>query len=161
VLGAIQFYDLGQRDEAIASYERALELEPNNTDLLMMWGGFILPALGRFEEGDAVAEKAVRMNPYHDDWYNYGLQTTAFGVGRYDDAVRHFNATKFPNGGAPILNISALALAGRIEDARAEGAKLLEKRPSFSAAEFVEWEGYSKDFGRRVREGLLMAGLPK
>ncbi len=161
VLGSVQFWDLGQREEAIASYERALELEPNNTDLLMMWGGFILPWLDRFEEGHAIAAKAVRLNPYHGDWYNYGLQVAAFGVGRYDEAVRHFNATKFPNIGAPTLNVSALALAGRIEDARTEGAKLLEKRPGFSAAEYIEAEAYSKDIGRRVREGLLLAGLPE
>jgi class 3 adenylate cyclase/TolB-like protein/Tfp pilus assembly protein PilF len=160
-LGSVQFWDLGQREEAIASYQRALELEPNNTDLLMMWGGFILPSLDRVEEGYAIAEKAVRLNPYHDDWYNFGLQVAAFGVGSYDEAVRHFNATKFPNAGAPVLNISALALAGRFEDARAEGAKLLEKRPGFSGAEFVEAEAYSEDVGRRVREGLLLAGLPE
>lgn len=160
VLGSMQLWGLGALDEAVASFERALELEPNNADLLMIWGGWVLPELGRYEEGMRIAQNAIRLNPYHGDWYYGGLSWASFGAGAYEEAVKFHRANKYPSTDQTAVFVAALALAGEIDEASAEAANLLEVSPDISAAAYADWLFHSKDMERRLREGLLLAGLP-
>jgi TolB-like protein/DNA-binding SARP family transcriptional activator len=57
-----------QHDLAIYTFERALELNPNDADVLTDVGYFLCYA-GRAEEGLVFAKKAMELNPYHPEWY--------------------------------------------------------------------------------------------
>ncbi|MEA5614969.1 tetratricopeptide repeat protein, partial [Nodularia spumigena] len=59
-------------EEAVASYDRALEFKP---DYHQAWNnrGYALRNLGRYEEAIASFDKALEIKPdYHQAWYNRG-----------------------------------------------------------------------------------------
>jgi tetratricopeptide (TPR) repeat protein len=60
-------------EEAIASYDKALEIKP---DYHEAWNnrGNALGDLGRLEEAIASYDKALEIKPdYHEAWYNRGI----------------------------------------------------------------------------------------
>lgn len=66
--------------------DRALALAPNNAELLIQ----IVPALvylGRPEEADALAQKAMRLNPYHPNYYHAYAAFPPFMMGDFAAAV--------------------------------------------------------------------------
>lgn len=67
MLGRIQMYrrNFGQARRHI---ERALSLSPNDADTLVQVA-FCMAFLGEHEQAVAMAEKALRINPYHEDSY--------------------------------------------------------------------------------------------
>ena len=75
-------------EEAIASYERAVEINPDDQDA--WYGlGYALGNLGRYEEAIASYERAVEINPDKEKaWYNRGI---ALGnLGRYEEAIASY-----------------------------------------------------------------------
>ncbi len=67
---AISLTDLGKYQEAIASLDKALEINP---DLDLAWNnhGAALFSLGKHQEAIADYDKAIEINPdYHEAWYN-------------------------------------------------------------------------------------------
>ncbi|MGD8497032.1 MAG: tetratricopeptide repeat protein [Gemmatimonadales bacterium] len=53
---------LGQLDEAVSAFKRAIEVDPRNVGTLLEYST-TLEALGRFEAADAVAERALQIAP--------------------------------------------------------------------------------------------------
>ena len=49
-------------------YQRAIALNPNDANAIASVGG-LLANLGRSEEGIDRIREAMRLNPYHPDWY--------------------------------------------------------------------------------------------
>lgn len=160
-LGSIQWWLFNQRDEGVASFERALELEPNNADLLLIWGGWMLPGLDRAEEGLLLAKEALRINPRHANWYNAGMQYVLFGVKDYENSAVYFEKVKYPVSNQRSIYVATLAHLGRIADAKTHLAKVLMERPDLTIGE-ERGSGLipSQDFKQRYLEGLGLAGLP-
>ena len=81
--------NLGREEEAIASYERAVEIKPDYQDA---WynRGVALGNLGRWEEAIASYERAVEIKPDdHEAWNNRGI---ALGnLGRYEEAIASYD----------------------------------------------------------------------
>jgi hypothetical protein len=60
------------------------------------------------------------------------------------------------------LQASALALAGRIEDAKAVARRVLELEPTFSVRRFMDFTGFMKpELKEALAVGLRQAGLPE
>ena len=76
---------LGNYEEAIIVYKKALEFEPDN---YWIWNGqaLALTCLGRYEDAISSYDKALEIKPdnYHI-WYNRGL--TLQELGRYNEAI--------------------------------------------------------------------------
>ena len=77
----------GEPQQALASYQKALSLNPNDPELLQDYGAWLLPTAGRAAEGIALVEKAMRLNPRHPERYFGNLALNLYLVGRYDDAI--------------------------------------------------------------------------
>jgi TolB-like protein/Tfp pilus assembly protein PilF len=82
-----QYQFQGDFDRAIASYERALEINPNDADVMTDFG-WCLSFSGRPEEGLAMALKAIKLNPHHPDWYIFQLAQLQFNARKYGDAIK-------------------------------------------------------------------------
>lgn len=67
VLGRILLYRR-EFDRAERHVERALALNPNDADMLVQ-SALSLAYLGDPARGIAAADTAIRLNPFHDDWY--------------------------------------------------------------------------------------------
>jgi len=72
-------------EEAIASYDKAIEFKPDNHGA---WEnrGFVLSKLKRYEEAIASYDKTIELKPYnHKAWYNKGLALSK--LKRYEEAI--------------------------------------------------------------------------
>ena len=76
----------GQHDRAIAAFQRALELNPNDADVINDFGP-CLSCAGRAKEGVEMMRKAMRLNPHYPEWWLLVQGQVYFDARRYEDAI--------------------------------------------------------------------------
>ena len=76
----------GHHDRAICAYQRALELNPNDADVLNDFGQ-CLSFAGRATEGVEVVHKAMWLNPHYPDCWVIQLGPIYFDARRNEDAI--------------------------------------------------------------------------
>jgi predicted TPR repeat methyltransferase len=105
---------LGRRDEALASYERALRLQPDNVRALK-GGGLLLWEKNRPEAALAVYEALLAIEPdYADGWIMRGACQDK--LGRHEESAESYGkALEFENVGDPDKVRYVLASMGRGE----------------------------------------------
>ncbi len=83
--------ELGQLEEAIASFDQALKLQPN--DHQAWFGrGVALYELGQLEEVIASFDQALKLQPNdHEAWYNRGV--ALYKLGQFEEAIASFDQT--------------------------------------------------------------------
>ncbi len=146
--------------QSLVEIERALELNPNNADILAdtAWP---LAYLGRADEGIANVERAMRLNPYYPEWYLWSLGTGQFFAKRYADAIATFNRMTSHNIHSRTLLAASYARIGETERARAEIADAQKLDPDASLTSFAAWRPLftrQEDFDHYL-DGLRKAGL--
>jgi TolB-like protein/cytochrome c-type biogenesis protein CcmH/NrfG len=122
-------------DEAEAHLQKALAMNPNDADVIAKMG-YILPILGKSEEAIVLAERAVRLNPYHPDWYRTFQGFACFSARRYDDAINAFSRSGKMYYEDDAWKAAALAHKGQIDKAGNVMQSLLT-----SAGENPWWQG--------------------
>ncbi len=149
--------------QAISRYERALELNPNNADLLTDWG-WNLAYLGRANEGFDAIKKAMRLNPYYPDWYRRALGDAAYTARMYDEAIATLTEVETHMLPSRLTLAASYAQLGRRDAAQAQMAKALE----FDLDAKRENMGYLSAYPHKNpadeehwRDGLRKAGLPE
>jgi tetratricopeptide (TPR) repeat protein len=131
----VNFSNLGQYSDAVASYDKAVFIRPNNADA---WNnrGVALENLGQYSESVSSYDQAVTLKPgYADAWYNRGVALRK--LGRYADAVASYDKALAANQGyieAWLNRGVALDYLGRYEDAIASYDKALAIQPDYTAA---------------------------
>ncbi|WP_353930331.1 tetratricopeptide repeat protein [Okeanomitos corallinicola TIOX110] len=81
----ISLDNLGKYEEAISSYDKAVEIK---SDFHQVWNnrGISLNNLGKYEEAISSYDKAVEIKPdLHLAWYNRGI--SLHKLGRYEEAI--------------------------------------------------------------------------
>jgi class 3 adenylate cyclase/Tfp pilus assembly protein PilF len=152
---AIQKYDLG-----LAESERALKINPSNTEVLVARAAVLLWT-GRIEESIAAAELAMRLN------VNIGPEA-ALNLGiayvlnrRYADAVRLLEAARARHPTYPLLDFplaAAYAELGRGDDARDAADRAKRMNPYFELSSFGS-RFQDPALQQRVEDSLRKAGL--
>ncbi|MGB7442146.1 MAG: tetratricopeptide repeat protein [Coleofasciculaceae cyanobacterium] len=128
-------YQLGQYEEALASYEKALEIKP---DLHEAWynRGVALYKLGRYEEAIASYEKALEIKP--DNYAAWNNKGNALGeLGRYEEAIASYERAleiKPDNYAAWNNRGNALGELGHYEEEIASYERALEIKPDDDTA---------------------------
>jgi TolB-like protein/Flp pilus assembly protein TadD len=157
-------------ERARRHWDRAIVLNPNDADILMS-RATALAFLGEAEEAIAQAKLAMRLNPFHPDWYDSDLAVAYFCAGRYGEVIEVFDriAELFPH--TPAWRAAAAAYLGR-NDAADHAARFVGNIRSIwagdSAAgprEYAEWLLDRLPFRRpsdaeHLCLGLRRAGLP-
>ena len=83
---ANQYFLNGSYEEAAASYDKALELDPNNVDLLNNKGK-ALANLGRFEDAIASFDKSLAINSSDVEALNLKGTALSQGLDKNDEAI--------------------------------------------------------------------------
>jgi adenylate cyclase len=113
------------------------------------------------------AERALRLSPF--DQFSYfallAIGTVRVREGRFDDAASFYSKAVQANPRFSVLyalHTSALAQAGRLDEARLVGSRLLAMDPNFRVRPFVGgFSHFHTDMIESLAAGLRKAGLPE
>lgn len=168
VLGRILVYRR-QWDEAAHHVERALLLNPNDTEVLVH-AAMCQAYLGDVEAALETATKALRLNPAHPPWYEAPTCLALFMLGRDRECLELAPPT-FMFVDVPAFLAASCAFTGDMESAHRYLRKFLDafqERIGFGRAaepgEPLRWLLHVNPFkrpedGERLAQGLALAGL--
>ena len=135
-LGSTHLYR-GEHDQAVAAYDKAVDINPNYADLLAH-SADLMVAISKPDEAIDRLRTAMRLNPHHPDWYLWSLGEAQYYAEHYDDALASMlKITQTSNAGLIIL-ASVYVRLGRVDEARALVATFQTNNPDFSLAHFEQ-----------------------
>src|SRR5262249_57612809 len=113
--------------------ERALALDANGGSAIAGFG-HLLTLLGRPEEGIDRLREAMRLNPYHPDWYRSDLSAALYATRRYPEAIEVLQRIARPGYWQLCRLAACYAQLGCMDEARTAASEVRLLRPDFSAA---------------------------
>jgi class 3 adenylate cyclase/TolB-like protein/Flp pilus assembly protein TadD len=162
-------------EEAVAEHERALALDPSNTDAAGELG-FDYMLRGEFDKSLEFFDKAIRGSPYDPAqlyWYG-GKAEDNLGLKRYDQAIKLARKTIAINSnyvpGAHMVLVAALALTGHDAEAREALQRYLALPSTGGLKTIAAWKAHQMSLGgdprfvekdERAYDGLRKAGMPE
>jgi len=156
-VGFVSLYQK-KHDASIKAYERALQLNPNDADVISELADTYGHS-GRSEEAVTLLKKAMHLNPFYPDEYLWNLGGAYYTLKQYENAIDAVNQMNNPTEGSRILAASYAQL-GQLDIARQHAQKTLQAHPDFS---LDKWQAmmpdkYEED-SMAFAEGLRKAGL--
>jgi adenylate cyclase len=162
---AIVISQLGKNHEAASNaIRRALSLNPSSAAAHYM-AAQIHCFSGDGAAATVHAHRALRLSPFDPMAYlaHAALGVVAMQEARYDDAAASYaKAAQTSSGYGPLYmgQAAALALAGRLQEARAIARRGLELDPGFRVRTFLEF-GMPADIADKYANGGRLLGLPE
>jgi adenylate cyclase len=149
---------------ALDAIERALSFNPSSAAALY-FGAQLYAWSGDSVRGAEYARRALRLNPFDPLLYaaHLALGIAALQEDRYDETAAWWGRCAEANpkfGMIVIAQAQALALAGRIQEARAVFARGMKLEPSASIRTIREL-GYIPALEEKMIRGARMLGLPE
>jgi TolB-like protein len=139
-------------------YQRALELGPNNADVLVLlawtWSYSASP-----DRGAEMADRAVRLNPHYPFWWNSALSRAYFHVRAFEKAyvfARSAGAAA-PNEAAMLAMVAARL--GRREEAAQAAASVMRSDPDWTVESMYGFYLPPRP-AQLLSESAALAGLP-
>jgi len=140
-------------------YQRAMELNPNDANVIASSGAHCA-FLGRSDEGIDRIRRAMRLNPYHPEWYWIDLGIVFYMARRYEDAIEAYCHRTKPGHWVLSRLAACYAQMGRMEEAAAVAAQVLRIKPDFSVAK-LRRAGWGTAESEHIKDGMRKAGLPE
>lgn len=160
---AVVHMQAGEREQAFAGFEKALELNPNAADVMQNLAEALV-YVGRFPEAIALMQKSMRLDPHHPGWYYWNLGWAQYSVGACDEALATMRKwSRVP----PLANTTLAGIyicLGDIDKAREAIVALRDTDREFSVAKFrLNLQGKYEDPAilERWIDDLRKAGLPE
>ena len=154
----------GQHDRAVAEYRRALELNPNDADVLNDFGQCLSYA-GRAVDGVQVVRRAMRLNPHHPEYWEMQFGPILFDARQYEEAIATLQSLRSLDTIFAQLYLAAShAALGHDEQARDAVARINTFHPSATVAQCTapSMAPYKNLVDlQHFRENLRKAGLPE
>ena len=153
------------RAAAFAAFEAALAVSPSSA-LAYILGSVILALAGEAERSVEWGERGLRLSPL-DPWRSSALFAFSFAKfhrGRYEEAVADARKSiqSGPSFSIPYASLAAsLAKLGRLQEAKAAAARLLELQPGFHYSRFFTSVNCEPTLAAALSEALHAAGLPE
>jgi tetratricopeptide (TPR) repeat protein len=155
----------GDHDQAYVHLNRALELNPGDTDALIFMSRFEM-LTGKPELAIERIAEANRYNPFGK--YNWSLGTAYYAMHRYDEAKLKLQAIHSPAEIMLVWMAAVYAQVGDIENASDLAAKFVanaqEKLNALDAPLPTSWLGFVAErwpFKLQLLEGLRKSGVPE
>jgi len=152
----------GSHDQSLVELERAVDLSPNFA-LAHYTLSFVHSQAGDAQAAVAFSDHARVLSPF-DPLLFAMLGSRAMGLarlGRFEEAAESgAQAAARPNAHAHVVAIGAytLALAGRLDEARAHMASILRARPDYGIGDFLRAMRLSEDGEEIFRKGAKAIG---
>ena len=148
-IAGLSAFKQGDRVRGAASWERALELSPNDASTLRLVGGNLAYALGteRAQEGVELYERAMRLNPYMPAWMTWTLGWAQYFAGQYEQAIETFHKSGETDVDTHVYLSLAYAQLGRKAEAGREVSEVLRQKPEFTAKGWLDRYTRRRQFG--------------
>ncbi len=165
----------GRAEEAVAEHERALALDPSNTDAAGELG-FDYMLRGEFDKSLEYFDNAILGSPYDpvQVYWHGGRAGDNFGLKRYDQAIELARKTIAINSnyvpGAHMFLVAALAMTGHDSEAREALQRYLALPSTGLLKTIAAWKAHQMSLGgdprflemnERLYDGLRKAGMPE
>jgi TolB-like protein len=157
--------DVPDRAAAFAAFEAALAVSPS-LGLTYILGSVVFAWAGEAERAIEWAERAMRLSPF-DPWAFAAFHSLTLGhfqCGRYDEAANAAYKAVQSNPGHSIsymLLAAPLAKLGRLDEARAAAARVLELQSGFRSSQQFSGVGCATALAASLGEALRATGLPE
>ncbi|HTP92622.1 MAG TPA: adenylate/guanylate cyclase domain-containing protein [Xanthobacteraceae bacterium] len=157
--------DKHDRAAAFAAFDAALAVSPSSA-LTYILGSVILGFAGEAERAVEWAERGLRLSPF-DPYRASALVAAAIGhfqCGRYPQSV---DAARKAIQATPSFSVCHMALVaplaklGRLDEAKAAAAKVLELQPDFGCRKQLVAVGCVPDLSASLIEAFCAGGLPE
>ena len=151
-------------DRALAEYKKALELNPNDADVLNDLG-MCLSYAGRAVEGIEMVRNAMRLNPHYPEYWVMQFGPIYFDAGQYEEAIATLESLRsLDTIGVQLYLAASYAALGHADQARRAVERVIEFDPqaTIRCRTVVGMAPYKdpKDL-EHFRESLRKAGLPE
>lgn len=148
--------------DGIAAGERALELNPNDTELLGEFG-LRLALMGEWHRGSTMVRRALERDPANSPAYRVVFALDAFRQGRDGEALREIERASQSR--LPIVHgvrAAVLGALGRTEEAAEAGRRFVTGMPGVLERLDVEFakRNFEPELRARLLDGWRKAGLP-
>lgn len=153
------------RIAAFTALETALRISPSSA-LTHILGAVILGWAGEAEEAIAWSERGVRLSPF-DPWTFAAFDAESmsyFVLGRYEEACRAAYRSVQANPAHSITYVqltAALVKLGRLDEAQAAAARVLELQPGFRYTRQFAGVNCAPVLALPLGDALRQAGLPE
>jgi adenylate cyclase len=150
---------------AFAAFEAALAVSPSSA-LSYILGSVILAWTGEAERAIEWGERAMRLSPF-DPWAFAAFHSLTLGHfhrGRYEEAANAAHKAVQSNPAHSIsymLLAASLAKLGRLEEAKAAAARVLELQPAFQYSRQFSGVDCAPALAASLSEALRATGLPE
>ena len=153
------------RAAAFTALEAALAISPSSA-LTYILGAVLFGWGGEAERAIEWSERGMRLSPF-DPWAFAAFDAQAMShllCGRYDEACRAAYRSVQANPAHSITYVqlaAALAKLGRLEEARAAAARVLELHPTFRYSRQFAGVNCAPALAQCLGDALRLAGLPE
>ena len=117
--------------------EKALEINPNNPDLMVTKGRFQC-FLGQFEEGIELIHQGINFNRRCPDWYFWDLGIAYIVGHRFDSAIEAFLRMENQNKATLTFLVASYVQVGDLDSAENSIRDLFDTFPEFTLEEIAE-----------------------
>ena len=147
-------------DRSLASYRRAVALNPNSPDLLADMADALVH-VGKTAEGVAMIEQAKQLNPLASDWYDWVIGIAAFFDGRYEEALDALNRVGNSSSFLRCDLAATYVRLGRMDEARATVQDILKEQPNYRISRALLTPFKNPKVTQGFVADLKLAGLPE
>jgi adenylate cyclase len=141
------------------NYLKAISLNPNDANVRASYG-VLLAELGRAEEGIDRIREAMRLNPYHPEWYWVDLGAALYAARRYADAIEAYRQRTRPLPWVLTHLAACHAQLGQMDEAAEIVAEVMRRNPDFRISKLRKG-GWTPSDLAHLAEGMRKAGLPE
>ena len=149
-----------EHEASLAAYERAMELNPSDADIIAEFADARVYA-GQPRDAIQLLKKAMRLNPYYPDWYLWYMADAYNALGQAEEVIATVQRMHDPAEGRRLLAANYAHL-GMLQEARAHASEVLRLHPGFTISSWAQRPPYKdRIILENYMEGLRKAGLPE
>ena len=135
------YNDLGDTRRGFSEMEKALEINPNNPDL-MVCKGSLLCVNGQFDEGLRLMQQGIKFNKHYPQWYFWHLGIGLFAAHKWQDCIDALVRMDEQNKDTLTYMSACYVLTGNLAEARSRLTELAQVDSEINLDEIEQSHSY-------------------